>query len=138
VTGARAATTIGRLPPRARGAAGQSTVELALVLPFIVLVLLAVLQLGVILQDQLMVTHAAREAARAASVSSDADAATRAAAAAGPLDPGRLEVTVAGRAGPGSLAQATVRYRAGTDVPLIGPLLHDIDLRADASMRVES
>jgi Flp pilus assembly protein TadG len=139
MTGASGAATGERRRRRAAGLdAGQSTVELALVLPFVVLILLAVVQLGVIVQDQLLVTHAAREAARAAAVSADAGAASRAAAAAGPLDPTRLEVAVTGRAGAGSYVHATVRYRADTAVPLIGPLVGDVDLHAEAAMRVES
>jgi hypothetical protein len=33
--------------------------------------------------------------------------------------------------------RATVRYDAPTDVPLIGPVLGDFHLNADATMRVE-
>ncbi len=50
---------------------GQATVELAVVLPFIVLLAAALIQCGLIVGDQLAVWNAARNAARAASVSSD-------------------------------------------------------------------
>ncbi|MGH9185287.1 MAG: TadE family protein, partial [Acidimicrobiales bacterium] len=46
-------------------ARGQATVELALVLPFVALVLLAVAQTALVVRAQVLVTHAAREAARA-------------------------------------------------------------------------
>ena len=43
---------------------GQSSVELVLVLPLVVLLLMALLQAGVLLRDQLLVVQAAREGAR--------------------------------------------------------------------------
>ena len=58
---------------------GQATVEFAFVLPLVVLALLAVVQVGVVVRDQLGVVHAAREAARAASVDPDPGRAVRAA-----------------------------------------------------------
>ena len=56
---------------RARGSIGQSTVEFALVLPLVVLLVLFVVQGGLIVRDQLLVSHAAREAARAAAVTDE-------------------------------------------------------------------
>ena len=53
--------------------------ELALVLPLVSLLLLGAVQLAVIVQDQVMVTHAAREAARQAAVDVSPDAPRRAA-----------------------------------------------------------
>ena len=50
---------------------GQATVELALALPLVCLLLLAVLQVAVVARDRLAVEHAARAAARAAAVSAD-------------------------------------------------------------------
>jgi hypothetical protein len=46
-------------------------------------------------------------------------------------------VTATGRDGPGSHVVVTVRYRAPTAVPLLGRLLGDVDLEAEATMRVE-
>ena len=42
-----------------------------------------------------------------------------------------------GRGGPGSHVRVEVRYRAPTDVPLVGAAVGDINLRAEATMRVE-
>ena len=77
---------------RARADGGQSTVEFALVLPLVVVVLLLVVQVGLVVRDQVLVVHAAREAVRAASVGDSNDQVRRAAAAAGPLDADRLTV----------------------------------------------
>ena len=51
---------------RGRAQRGQAAAEVALVLPLVALVLLGVLQAGLVLRDQVLVTHAAREGARAA------------------------------------------------------------------------
>jgi Flp pilus assembly protein TadG len=116
---------------------GQATVELALALPLVVTVLLLVVQVGVVVRDQLLVTHAAREAARTASVvapGDDADVAASARAA-GPLDPTRLDAAVVD--GGDGLVRVRVSYRSRTDLPLIGGLVPDLTLDASAAMRRE-
>ena len=47
---------------------GQSTVELAIALPVVVMLVLGLVQSALVLRDHLLVVHSAREAARAASV----------------------------------------------------------------------
>jgi hypothetical protein len=132
--GAHGGEPLGAPPPDA----GQATVEVALVLPFLVLLLLVVVQVGVLVRDQVVLTSAAREAARAAAVTVDPEAAVRAARSAGGLDPVRLSVVVQRDGGDGALVHASLRYAAGTDVPLVGPLLPDVTLAAQAAMRSES
>ena len=118
--------------------AGQSTVELALVLPVLALLALLMLQVALVARDQVLVTHAAREAARAAAVDAAPDAARAAAAASSiALDRRRLSVEVRGRGAPGSRLTAVVRYRCATDVPIVGPLVPDVPLSARAIMRTE-
>lgn len=127
-----------RGPGRARGASGQSTVELALVLPVVVLLVLLVVEVAAIGHDQLLVTNAAREAARAVAVSPAADAPRRAAAAGGGLDPTRLRVQVSGRGEPGSYAETQVRYSHRVELPLVRGHVPDLELEATVTMRVES
>jgi Flp pilus assembly protein TadG len=122
--------------PRCRGDRGQAAVELALVLPVVMVVLLLVVQVGLVLRDQLLVVHAAREAARAASVGDATGEVQRVAQRAGPLVAARLHVSVTG-GGPGSDVEVDVRYRSVTDLPLVGPLVPDVDLTARAVMRHE-
>lgn len=113
---------------------GQATVELALLLPVIVVIGLAVVQVGLVVHARVMVTHAAREGARVAAVGgSDAEVA-RAAVAAGGLRPGRVEVSVERS---GGRAVVRVVYQAATDVPLVGAFLADVALTASATMRLE-
>jgi hypothetical protein len=122
---------------RRRYERGQATVEAALVLPLVVLLLLAVVQVGLLVRAEVLVTHAAREAARSAAVDADPQAATRAAGLATTLDAHRMTVRVEGRSGPGSRVRVDITYTAPTDVPLVGALLGDVTLHASATMRVE-
>jgi hypothetical protein len=116
---------------------GQATVELALVLPLVVGMLLAIVQAGVLARDQILVTHAAREAVRAAAVDDDPAAARRAAEQAGPLAADRLDTDVAERGDVGGRVRVVVRYRAPTRIPLAGAFIDDVVLDATATMRVE-
>ena len=127
----------GGKPTRGTDDEGQAAVELALVLPLVVLLLLALVQVGLIVRDQILVIHAAREAAREAAVDPDPDVPGQAAAASSTLAPDRLSVVAEGRTGAGSRVTVHVRYRAPTDVPLVGGALPDITLEASATMRVE-
>jgi Flp pilus assembly protein TadG len=112
---------------------GQATVELALVLPLVVFALLAILQVGLVVRDQVAVVHAAREAARAASV--DPDPSRAVGAARRVLQDAHVDVGPRPKVG-GSIA-VEVRYHDRTDLPLVGPLFPDVDLHARAVMRVE-
>ena len=119
---------------RARDGWGQSTVEFVLVLPCFALLLLTIVQVGLLVRTRVLVTHAAREAARAAAVGgSDLDVRVAALAAAD-LDPHRLSVAVH-RAG--GRATVELQYVDPTDVPLVGPLVGDAVFGADATMRLE-
>jgi Flp pilus assembly protein TadG len=112
---------------------GQATVELALVLPVVVLLLLAVVQVALVGRDLVAVAHAAREAARAAAVDPSPEAAARAARA---VVPGAV-VEVGPRPGVGGQVRVTVHVVVHTDVPFVGPLVPDAELSATAVMRVE-
>ena len=118
---------------------GQAAVEVALVLPLVALLLLALVQVGLLVRDQVLVVHAAREGARAAAVEAGDRAPERAALSGGGLDPDRVEVEVTEDSGrvAGALVEVEVIYRAPTDVPLVGRLLGDPTLRGRAAMRIE-
>lgn len=127
-----------RGPGRPANDRGQASVELALLLPLIVLLLLVVLQVGLLARDVVLVTHASREAARAAAIDADPAAARRAAAGSSGLQADRLTVTTRGRGAPGSRVAVTVEYRAPTSVPVVGALVDDRTLASTATMRVET
>lgn len=121
-----------------RGERGQAAVELALCLPLLAALALLLVQVGLLVRDQVLVVHAAREAAREAAVSPGATAPRQAVLRSTRLESGRVDVDIGRRGRPGSRVQVTVRYRAPTEVPLVGHLLPDVRLRATAAMRVES
>jgi hypothetical protein len=101
------------------------------------LLLLAVAQFGLLVRDQLLVVHAAREAVREAAVDPAADAPRRAALASSTLAGDRLTVTASGRGAVGSRVRVEVAYRPSTGVPLVGLAVSSLTLRASATMRVE-
>lgn len=117
--------------PRARG---QATVEVALALPVVVLALLLVIQVALIARAQVLVTHAAREGARAAAVDGPSAAGPAARATPG-LRAGRVHVATSGGSEAGDAVRVTVRYRAPTDLPIVGALLGDPELSAVVVMR---
>ena len=133
---------MGRLDGRTQR--GQATVELALTLPVVILALLLVVQVGLVARSQVLVVHAAREGARAAAVGGSSSTVRAAAASSPGLDARHMRVDVdvdvgvagGGIAG-GALARVEVRYRAPTDVPLVGALLGEPELTAEVAMRVE-
>ncbi len=111
---------------------GQAVVELALAMPLVFVLVLGIVQVGLVVRDQLAVVGAAREAARAASVSaSPAAAAARAAGGSG-----LRGLTVATSAG-GSSVTVVVTATSVTDVPLVGALLPDVTVRAQVTMARE-
>lgn len=114
---------------------GQATVELALVLPVVVVLLLIVVQVGQVVRYRVVVVHTAREVARAAAVSPTAPSVDDVGSRHG-LDPGRLEVGVTPPDSSG-FVRAMVRYDIPTDVALIGPLVPDVAVEASADMLAE-
>ncbi len=105
-----------------------------MVLPVLVLVVLAVVQAGTVGRDAIAVAAAAREAARTAALGGDEGAIREAAVATGGLDPGRVAVEVVDA---GIDVRVVVRYRAPTEVPMVGPLVADVDLASAVTMRRE-
>lgn len=131
--------TVRRAPSAAHaaGASGQATVELVLVLPVVVLALLLVVQVALVARAQVLVVDAAREGARAAAVDGP-DAAAGAASTTPGLVADRLAVSAErDSARSGDLVRVVVRYRAPTDVPLVGALVGEPTLHAEVVMRSE-
>ena len=112
--------------------------ELALVLPVVVTLLLVVVQVGLVVRTQVLVSHAAREGARAAAVSPTLGVARRAALDAGGLAPERLSVSLHRRGTAGGLVAVTVRYRVAGGVPIVGRVVAGRELTATVVMRVET
>jgi Flp pilus assembly pilin Flp len=116
---------------------GQTTVELALCLPIVALVLAAVVEIGLLVADQARVWHAAREAARVAAVDDDVREMEYAAARSGLK---HLQVTVEPDAlhrRQGDPVTVSITYQPEGRVPMVGQLFERLELRGDASMRIE-
>ena len=111
---------------------GQAVVELALSLPVVCLFLLGIVQVGLVVRDQLVVQHLAREAARAASVAVDPGAAARRVTSV----PGLVRVDIRTQSG-GGVVQVTVTGVSRTDVPMVGLLLGDVTVQASVTMARE-
>lgn len=116
---------------------GQATVELALLLPFLVLLMVAVVQVAVFARAQVLVVHAAREGARAAAVDSDRSAVEQAVREAGPLAPDRLRTEMTNRGAPGTRVTVRVHYFAPVHIPILRRFLKGVTLTAQVTMRVE-
>ena len=116
---------------------GQATVEFALTLPVVVLVLCALFEVGMVASDQVRLWHAAREAARVAVVDPDPAAARRAAEDVG-LDPVEVDVTPTGTARrQGRPLTVSLTYHPRGRVPLVGEMFEFVVLHARATMRIE-
>ena len=118
---------------------GSATVEFALVLPLLLVVGLALLQVGLLTKDQLIVQEAARAGARQAAVSND-DGSVREAvseAAAG-LDQSLLTTVITRDDSPAKPATVTVSYDAPIAVPMVRWLFPSVvRLSARVTMRQE-
>lgn len=122
-----------RAHPRNQG--GQATVEFALILPLVVMLLLAIIQVGFVARDYVRVAHASREAARAASVDPDGGRAQDVVRHL--LGDADVEIARRGAGRVGDPITATVQYRAKTEVPIVGVLFPDVEISDSTTMRAE-
>lgn len=117
--------------------AGQATLELALALPVLALLLAALVEVGLVVADQARLWHAAREGARIAAVDPDT-ADVRAAAERPGLSP--LDVDVAPEAHlrrQGDPVTVELRYVPRSRVRLFDAVLDRVELHATGVMRIE-
>ena len=123
----------------ARGERGSAVVEFALVLPLLLLVTLALVQVGVLARDRLIVEQAARAGAREAAVEGDPLAIKEVVVtAAGDLDPSSIQVTIEDGGARGEPVSVSVTYAVPVGLPLAGWLFpSSVDIHATAIMRRE-
>lgn len=113
---------------------GQAAVELALVLPLLLALLVVLAHVGLVVRDRVLVVHAAREAARAASVDPQREVAQEAARRTKGLDPRRLDVTTRRQ---GATMTVVVSYKAVTNVRFLGRKFPEIRLKEQVTAYVE-
>ena len=124
---------------RRRAERGSAAVEFALLLPILLLVLLALVQVGALARDQLVLTQASRAGAREAAVNGSVDAVHEAvlSAAAG-LDAERVGIDVLWSGSRGTPVTVSLTYEVPVASPLAGWLLpQTVSLRSSATMRQE-
>jgi Flp pilus assembly protein TadG len=127
---------------RRQNESGQAMVELALVLPVLVLILLAIIQLGLLYNHYVTITDAARAAARMAAVSRSAPdpvgAATQAARdSASDLDQTQLNVTVTPGLPWSNGGQVTVTTTYPYSINLLGVVVKSGTITSTTKERIE-
>jgi len=109
---------------RNRNEDGVVAVEFALILPVLVMLAFGIIAFGIGFNEKLVVTRAAREAARTMAITDSASAATSAAHTAAPsLDSSAMTVVLTA-CGPTpdleDVATATISYPYDYDIPMVG------------------
>jgi Flp pilus assembly protein TadG len=118
---------------------GSAVVEFVLLLPVLLMVLLALVQVGVVARDRLLLAQAARAGAREAAITDTEGAVREAALHAAPgLDPDRLALDVARSGGRGTPVSVAVAYEIPVAGVLAGWLLPaTVHLETSATTRQE-
>lgn len=123
----------------ARGERGTAAVEFALVLPIVFALVLAMVQVGLLVRDRLLVESAVRSGARTAAIEPGDDAVRSAVLRAAPaLDPTAISVTVVRAGVQGEAVTVIVDYVASIRVPFVSWLFPaGVAMQADATDRQE-
>ena len=132
------------IKPRRTNENGQALVEFAIVLPLLLMILYGVIQFGIVFNNYIQVTSAAREGARKASVSrtlgssAATTAATDAAVAAAPgLDSSDMGVTVTASSAWAQGSDVTVQVTYPYAIDVLGAVVASGSLTSTTTMRVE-
>jgi hypothetical protein len=124
--------------PASEASPGSAAVEFALVLPLALLFALALVQVGLLAKDALVVVQAAREGAREAAVTLDPERVRQAALRGGGLPPDRTEVFIDREGQVGQPVTVRVSYRAPMVVPFVEWLFpEEVSVTSGATMRQE-
>jgi hypothetical protein len=133
-------------PPRARtgGEGGAAAVEMALVMPLLLLLVFGIIEFGFIFNRYITLTHAAREGVRQLALGTDSGAAVAGAeGAAGPNADGRFgsDAIRCTASSSGRLGDETVAMRCNSTYRLrllsLLPLPSSVPLSSEARMRKE-
>jgi Flp pilus assembly protein TadG len=117
----------------ARNDDGAAMVEMAIILPLLVLLLMGIVEFGRAYNTKITLTHATREAVRVYSISGDTgDAADAVVAASHPLNPALLSVSTTA-CEEGEPTSVTATYPFSYDIPLFGSAT--ISMSSTAVMR---
>jgi hypothetical protein len=123
-----------------RGLEGQSTVELALALPVLILVTVAICQVAVGLNCYLVVSAASREGARRGAETNDVEETKKAAGDASRGLPGRpagIDVEFPEGRGKGNPIKVTISYKMPLLIPIVGHLVPEATFKKTTCMALE-
>lgn len=123
-----------------RGSSGQATVEFALVLPTLLLIVVAICQVALALNCYLVVTASSREGARRGAETNDVEEARKAALGASAGLPGErpsVDVDFPEGRSKGSPVKVTVTYRMPLLLPGLSNLLGEPSFSGSTSMALE-
>jgi Flp pilus assembly protein TadG len=124
-----------------RNQKGQALVEFALILPILMLVVMAILQFGMMLNSYLTIENASREGARSGIIGSSDDEIEQLIISTAPnLDPSKLTVSITPKEGfrkSGDTLTVNVSYNYELVVPIISSIVENVVLNGQTSMRVE-
>ena len=122
---------------RAKRQRGQALVEFAMVLPVLILLLVGMMQFGLLFHEFLLVTHAAREGARVATLGGS-DAEIVAAVNAAATSPSDTDIMPASRVR-GAQVTITVTKHVALITPLFSAMFpqHPVPVSGTSIMRVE-
>jgi len=128
-----------RRAPRARGERGTAAVEFALVLPIVLAIVLALVQVGLLVRDRLLVESAVRAGARTAAVDPREEAVRASVLRAAPaLDEGAVSLAIARAGTRGEPVTVTLTYVASIRVPFVAWLFPEgVSMQAVATDRQE-
>ena len=128
-----------RMRPSPREQSGTAAVEFALVLPLVLTIALALVQVGLLVRDRLLVESAARAGARAAAIQADPGAVNDAVVGSvDGLDRSGITVSIARSGTQGDPVTVTVRYVSVVRVPLVSWLFGgSVSMESDATDRQE-
>lgn len=116
-----------------RNERGASTVEFALIVPLLIMLIFGVVEFAVAFGDYLAVTHAAREGARLAAVGKFSEQVVRERAY--PVNPTSISVLYPNGNSHGQPVQVRVEYSVHLKIPFFGE--RAVPIAGQAQMRLE-
>jgi Flp pilus assembly protein TadG len=111
---------------------GQATIEFALALPLLVVFVMLIAQFAIVARQQLELWEVTRNAARYASVSTDPQLAAQEIAVESGFAPTAIVATNSD-----GITQVSMTYKENTSLPLLGPFIPSLTLRAHVAMLTE-
>ena len=113
--------------------AGASTVEFAMVVPILLMLIFGIVQFGLTFGNHLAITHAAREGARLAAVGAFNEGSVRSRAY--PVDPTAVTVAYPNGNLHGEPVVVRIEYDMTINIPFFGE--RELPLSSEARMRLE-